>query len=98
MLRMSSSFMAWFRHSTEINEFTDTPGNQAIKDELIRNIATYNSNTSSLSVRDKALRHILQLEEKLERVAVIASYEDGYFAWLPQESTTFLFGNPSLGT
>ena len=87
-----------FRHSTEINEFTDTPGNQAIKDELIRNIATYNSNTSNLSVRDKALRHILQLEEKLERVAVIASYEDGYFAWLPQESTTFLFGNPSLGT
>jgi hypothetical protein len=86
-----------FRSGARISEFADTPENKKISAQLIAAIKDYNSHiTPSQRQREKLVYEMMSLSEKLERVPVSVSHEDGIIDWLPQESTTYLFSDPSL--
>jgi len=86
-----------YRSFTALNEFNDTVQNETRKMVLLESIRAYNSGvTLPKAERERLVQRILEIESSMEKSPVFVSYEDGYFGILPQESSTFLFGNPSF--
>ena len=85
-----------FRAKTELNEFPQSQKNQAQFKKLSELITLYNNETVSLKERESIVRKMMEIEEQLDKTPIMVSYEDGIFDILPQESTTYLFSNPSV--
>ncbi|MBI1970025.1 hypothetical protein HYS48_04995, partial [Candidatus Woesearchaeota archaeon] len=89
-----------FKDQTELNAFADTPKNKQLLEELLKTIDTYDTmkpEPGTRKTREKMIEKMLSILERVERTPVYVSHEDGVIDWLPQESTTYLFANPSRG-
>jgi len=87
-----------YRAGTELNEFADTAENKKKLEQLLALIDTHDTTDLSKQDRVKIVKQMVELEQSLEKVPIYASIEDGIVDMLPQESTTYLFHNPSLTT
>ncbi|MFH0925857.1 MAG: hypothetical protein V1872_09580 [bacterium] len=85
-----------FRDKTKLNEFPKTDKNEELFRQLIQLIDDYNNKTLAKIKREKLVKQMLDIEEHLDKIPIFVSYEDGMVDILPQESTTYLFSDPSL--
>jgi len=86
---------AEFRDRTELNEFPDIPENKVLFPQLLGKIDHYNSQGLSDEERESLVKSMLEIEEKLHKIPIYVSHEDGIVDYLPQESTTYLFLDPN---
>jgi hypothetical protein len=94
--------LGWFlginyRSGTELNEFPASPKNKRLTGLLFENIRRYDRTLGlTKSEREGLVKQILTIEQQLEKIPVFVSHEDGFLKILPQESSTYLFGNPGF--
>jgi len=86
-----------YRSQTDLNEFADTERNKTMFAELKGTISEYNKPGLSTDEREDLVTKILEITGNLDKTPIYSSLEDGLFDWLPQESTTYLFGNFNFG-
>lgn len=96
-LGIGTFFGEKFRSNTKLNEFTETNENKQLIEELFKTIDAYNiPRELSKKEREDLVNKMIGIEKKLQKLPIYASFEDGLFDILPQESSTYLFSNPSL--
>ncbi len=85
-----------FRSGTALYDFDDTPENNKKKKRILDGIQKYMHSELSLEDREDFIDELLGEFDKLDRTPVYVSHEDGIIKWLPQESTTYLFSDPTV--
>jgi hypothetical protein len=83
------------RSHTVLNDFANTPANQDKKKKLLDVIDAFNKEKLNKQERDKAISQMLGLISSLEKIPLYVSHEDGLLDLAPQESTTYLFADPT---
>ena len=86
-----------YRAGTLLEDFVKTPENEELAEEFLKKIRILDSpETIDKSKREKLAKEIMEIGEKMERKTVYASFEDGLFKMLPQESTVYLGYKPGV--
>ncbi len=84
-----------YRKGSELNAFPKTMKNVTLEQELFSIVERFNTHTFSDNEREKLIGRMQEIRDSLDRQHVMVSDEDGILDWLPQESTTYLFGDSS---
>ncbi|MBI5390003.1 hypothetical protein HZB02_00765 [Candidatus Woesearchaeota archaeon] len=87
-----------YRASTVLTEFAATAENQRLIASFFAAIDALQQikDPSATAAREKQIDQMLTIEAQLERIPIYESREDGILDWLPQESTTYLFSEPTI--
>jgi len=82
-----------FRAGTSLEQYTDTPENAKLMEQFHESIKVLDSlQTIDRSEREKMIRQVTELSEQISTTPVYITHEDGFFDFLPQDSTIY-FGH-----
>lgn len=85
-----------FRDGTILEDYSNTPENQKKAQQFFEKTKLLDSSQSlNKKDREELIEEILKIEESMEKSTIYHTYEDGFFKWLPQESTIYLEENPN---
>ena len=86
-----------FRRGTKLEQFVHAPQTQKQLQQFEELIKILDSpHTVDLSARERAIREAMNLAQSIEATPIYATYEDGIFDLLPQESTIYFAHKPGI--
>jgi hypothetical protein len=98
----SRNLIGWFkgkefRAGTSLADYMKCPENKELALEFFKKTKLLDSqeNTSE-AYRERLVKEIMGIEERMKKQTIYTTYEDGFFKVLPQESTVYLGEDPSI--
>ena len=83
-----------YRNGTLMEKIVQSERNKPLIQEILRSFEEINRVQDASTRRDIYIR-LVGLHQRLEKVPVYRTFEDGIIDWLPQESTIYLGEDPS---
>ena len=86
-----------FRRGTDLEEYVQDTENAKAIQNFYESIKILDSRqTSDQAAREKKVREVMELSKRIGTTPIYITYEDGFFDYLPQDSTNYLAYKPNV--
>ncbi len=97
----SRNLLGWFfgkeyRAGTGLEYFLASPENESYEQSFLEHLRILDSvQSSNPKRREEIVEKLIKIQDEMHKKTVYATFEDGFFKFLPQESTIYLGDNPT---